>query len=81
MPEGTLSDGPEMAVSDYRPLGPNGSAFRAAWVFKGDAIPRILEMLEGAAHPWIHACCGAAYIPGEDVRIDLYHPSGESIDV
>lgn len=70
-----------LAASDYRGHGGSGAAFRPAWKFKGDAIPRILELLDGAPRPWIHACAGSAVIPGEDVRLDLYHPSGTPIDV
>jgi len=70
-----------LATRDYRPTGGNGSAFREAWGFKGDAIPRIVELLGAQPHPWIHACCGAAVVPGEDVRLDLFHPSGQPIDV
>lgn len=57
------------------------AAFRLTWTFKGDAIPRILELLKDVPHPWIHGCCGSAVIPGEDRRLDLHHPSGEHIDM
>jgi len=71
----------ELAVNDVRGRKLSPAAFRKTWRFKGDAIPRILQLMEGAPHPWIHGCCGSAIIPGEDRRIDLYHPSGESIDM
>ena len=70
-----------LATNDYRRPKVNGSIFQVAWGFKGDAVPRISEMLKGVPHPWIHACCGAAVIPGEDVRVDLHHPSGQPLDV
>lgn len=72
---------PELALSDKRGPKMPPAAFREAWTFKGDAIPRILQLLEGVPHPWIHGCCGSAVIPGEDRRVDLYHPSGEAIDL
>lgn len=71
----------ELASSDIRQSKATEAGFRPAWVFKGDAIPRILELLEGCPKPWVHGCCGSAVIPGEDRRIDLYHPSGEDIDM
>lgn len=71
----------ELSAKDYRRPYRNGAEFQVAWGFKGDAIPRILQMLDGVPHPWIHGCCGAAIIPGEDVRIDLHHPSGLPIDL
>lgn len=71
----------ELAASDVRGQKQPPAAFRPAWRFKGDAIPRIQQLLEGVPHPWVHGCCGSATIPGEDRRVDLYHPSGESIDL
>lgn len=70
-----------LAVADVRGPKMPAAAFRPAWRFKGDAIPRIIELLEDVPHPWIHGCCGSAVIPGEDRRIDLFHPSGEDIDM
>ncbi len=72
---------PTLAVEDKRGEKLAPAAFRLAWTFKGDAIPKIQQLLEGVPHPWIHGCCGSAVIPGEDRRIDLYHPSGEPIDL
>lgn len=72
---------PTLAASDLRGPKMPPAAFRLTWAFKGDAIPRIQQLLEGVPHPWIHGCCGGAVIPGEDRRIDLHHPSGEPIDL
>lgn len=72
---------PTLAASDLRGPKMPAAAFRPAWTFKGDAIPRVLQLLDGVPHPWIHGCCGGAVIPGEDRRIDLHHPSGEPIDL
>lgn len=69
-----------LATDDYRGTKRTGAQFREAWGFKGDAVPRMAELADGSPHPWIHLCCGDAFIPGEDRRIDLYHPSGEKID-
>lgn len=71
----------DLALRDVRAPKAQPAAFRPSWRFKGDAIPRILQLLEGVPHPWVHGCCGSAIIPGEDRRIDLYHPSGEDIDM
>lgn len=71
----------ELAACDPRTEKVPPAAFRPTWTFKGDAIPKIQQLLEGAPKPWIHGCCGSAIIPGEDRRIDLYHPSGEDIDL
>lgn len=70
-----------LATADVRGKKAPPASFRESWRFKGDAIPRILQLLEGVPHPWIHGCCGTAVIPGEDRRIDLHHPSGEPLDM
>lgn len=62
---------PQLAASDVRGPKMPAAAFRPTWRFKGDAIPRIQELLEGVPHPWVHGCCGSAVIPGEDRRIDM----------
>lgn len=71
-----------LSATDNRGLQKRGDArFRAAWGFKGDAVERIVEIIKDEPGPWIHACCGNAVIPGEDVRVDLHHPSGLNIDI
>jgi len=80
--ESHLVGGTSLAATDYRGISKRGDPrFRPAWGFKGDAVERILELIKDEPHPWMHACSGAAVIPGEDHRIDMHHPSAERIDV
>lgn len=67
----------DFMVSDRRPRGKKGVSWRPSWSFKGPTVEHLTPILADAPGPVVHACCGPSYLPREDVRVDLEHPSAD----
>jgi hypothetical protein len=67
-----------LAAADRRARAATSQCeFRAGWSFKGNATATIDKMIADTEGPILHVCCGAAILPREDLRVDLYHPSAD----